>query len=198
MAIGAEKTNRSLLWFLGLLLLVLGVAGAVVGSGLVDSIAGTSLADSSLLPPGLEDFAVEQSAWFWPVVALVALLLGFLGLRLLLAQLGTDRVGRLPLLDDPDAGRTVLDSSALTEAVEDEVEAWPGVASCSASLVRPKRQTMLRVRVRTTDRADVREVRRRLAEETVPHVREALDGAVDVDVLVELEPQPSKQARELV
>ena len=198
MAIGAEKTNRSLLWFLGLLLLVLGVAGVVVGSGLVDRVAGTSLADSSLLPSELQDFWTEQSAWFWPVVALVALLLGFLGLRLLLAQLGTDRVGRLPLLDDPDAGRTVLSSSALTEAVEDEVEAWPGVASCSASLVRPKRQTTLRVRVRTTDRADVREVRRRLAEETVPHVREALDGAVDVDVLVELEPQPSKQARELV
>ncbi|MCP5915823.1 hypothetical protein NL317_27785, partial [Klebsiella pneumoniae] len=81
----------------------------------------------------MRDVAREQP-WFWWAVAGGCVVLALLGLRWLLAQLNTDRVGKLDLTTDDRDGLTTVHAGALTEAVETEAAAVRGVAGASASL----------------------------------------------------------------
>lgn len=193
MSVGAEKRNVSSLTLLGLLLLAAGIAGLLATWG----VFGDSVAQGDLVPSGIVEFIQDNGGWFWWAVGGVALLLALLGLGLLAAQVSSNSVRSVDLTEDERLGTTTMSSSALTDAVQDEVEAWPGVTSCSAKVLTVKRKDVLRVRVQTADEADVADIRRRLAQETVPNVRSALEGVKAPEVRVELEPQPSEHARDL-
>ena len=128
MSARVNAVNRTVLALLGLLLL------AAAGLGLAHSFGAFGTGDRPLLPQPVRDYARDQG-WFWWAVAGGCLLLALVGLWWLLAQLRTDRVGRLDLTTDDRDGLTTVHAGAVTDAVEAEVEGLRGVAGASASLI---------------------------------------------------------------
>ncbi|MCW2576685.1 MAG: uncharacterized protein JWR28_3049 [Modestobacter sp.] len=169
--------NRTVLTLLGAALLVAG------GLGLAYSFGAFGGRERPLLPQGMRDFAQDQ-AWFWWAVAVVCLLIALLGLRWLLAQLHTDRVGRVDLTSDDRDGLTTLHAGALTEAVESETEQLRGVVGASAHL-RDRRGRRLALNVDLAEYADIAEVRQSVEDRVVAHARQAVDDP-DLPVDVEL------------
>ncbi|MCA0144003.1 alkaline shock response membrane anchor protein AmaP [Blastococcus sp. LR1] len=173
--------NRTILALLGLLLLAAGGLGLALGFGAFGD------GDQPVLPQPVRDFARNQP-WFWWAVAAVCLLLALLGLRWLLAQLHTDRIGRLELTTDDRDGLTTVHTSALADAVEAEAESLRGVAGASAHVLdRGGRRVALAVDL--TDYADIAEVRQALEDRLVSNMRQALD---DPQLPVDIELRPSR------
>jgi hypothetical protein len=172
-----DTANRTGLLILGLLLTAAGVLGLVLGYGGF----GADRAGSPVLPVAWRERAALEPWWWW-VLAAAALLVALVGLRWLLAQLRTDRVGRLELPPAGRDGRTVLHAGALCDAVAADARTVPGVDGASARLSGERRHR-LHLTVDLTDRADVAEVWRDLAGQTVPRARRvAGDPGLPVDV----------------
>lgn len=177
-----DTANRAVLTLVGLLLLAAGGLGLAVSFG-------ASGQAPPVLPGSLRSFAAEQS-WFWWAAAGICLLLALLGLRWLLAQLHTDRVGRLELTTDDRDGRTVLHAGSLTDAVEAEATALRGVSGATAHLL-DRRGRRLSLAVDLTDHADIAEVRDSLEGQLVAHARQAVDDP-GLPVDIELRPGHSR------
>ena len=127
----ADRGNRVLLTLLGLLLL----AAGRLGLALSYAAFGAARARQPLLLPAARQFAHRNAGWFWPVVAVVAVVLGLLALRWLVRQVGTDRVRHLELEPNPSSGTTTASSSAISDAVTDEVESYHGADAASVRLI---------------------------------------------------------------
>lgn len=175
--------NRSVLTLLGLVLLAAG------GLGLAYSFGAFGDGEHPLVPQGMRDFTQDQP-WFWWAVAGGCLLIALLALRWLLAQLQTDRVGRVDLTTDDRDGLTTLHASALTNAVETETEQLRGVVGASAHL-RDQRGRRLTLGVDLADYADIAEVRSAVEDRVIAHARQAVDDP-DLPVDVELRPSASR------
>lgn len=178
-----DTANRVVLALLGLLLL----GGGVVG--LVASFGAFGDPPPPVLPESARRFEDEQP-WFWWAVAAVCLVIALLALRWLLAQLRTDRLGRLDLTRDDRDGRTVVQADALTDAVQTEAQSLRGVLDASARLVEDRGRT-LTLAVELADYADVAEVRRTLEDRLVASVRQAVD---DPDLPVDIELRPGRRS----
>lgn len=187
----ADRLNRVLLTLLGLLLLVIGVLGVLPALG----VFGEDRSDDRVLDPAFERFVADQAEWLWPLIALLLVLLALLGLRWLVQQLRTDRVGDLDLTTDRTRGETHVDSTALTEALVAATERCPGVDSASARLVRSAGRRRLLLHVRLADRADPAAARRALADGPLSELRAVLGGLEWPQVEVELEPSTRGSAR---
>lgn len=168
---GTNRLNRTLLLVIGLVLLLAGTAGLLTGLG----VFGQGRADSPVLGPGLTDFAAEQRYWFWPLVALAALVLGGLALWRLLRQGRTADIGELELEPDRSRGGTRLPAAALTEAMAAEIETYRGVAGANVRLLGNRTAPRLSLRVRLDGRAAPGEVRQRIETQAVAHAREVLE-----------------------
>ncbi|WNV75124.1 alkaline shock response membrane anchor protein AmaP [Geodermatophilus sp. DSM 44513] len=177
-----DTANRTVLALLGLLLAGGGGVGLAAGSGAFGD-------PPPVLPEQARAYPGEQP-WFWWAVAGGCLLVALLALRWLLAQLHTDRVGRLDLTRDDRDGRTVVHAGALADAVEAEARSLRGVLGASARVVEHRGRT-LRVAVELADHADVAEVRRVLEDRVVAHARQAVD---DPDLPVDVELRPGRRA----
>jgi hypothetical protein len=185
MSARVNGVNRTVLAVLGLVLLAAGALGLALSFGAFGDNA------QPLLPQGMRDYARDQS-WFWWAVAAACLVIALLGLRWLLAQLATDRVGRLDLTTDDRDGLTTVHGSALTDAVQAEVEELRGVVGASAQL-RDRRGRRLSLTVDLAEYADIAEVRHSLEDRVVAHARQAVDDpALPVDV--ELRPGTTRSA----
>jgi hypothetical protein len=181
MSARVNGVNRTLLGLLGLLLLAAGGLGLAVSFGAFGDVG------APVLPQGVRDYANDQP-WFWWAVAAACLVLALLGLRWLLAQLSTDRVGRLDLTTDDRDGLTTVHAGALTDAVEAEVEALRGVAGASAHLL-DRGGRRLTLSVDLAEYADIAEIRQTLEDRVVGHARQAID---DPNLPVDIELRPSK------
>jgi hypothetical protein len=180
MSARVNGVNRTLLGLLGLLLLAAGGLGLAVSFGALGD-AGTPV-----LPQAVRDFA--EQPWFWWAVAGICLVLALLGLRWLLAQLQTDRVGRLDLTSDDRDGLTTVHAGALTDAVEAEAEGLRGVSGASAHLL-DRGGGRLVLAVDLAEYADIAEIRQTLEDRVVAHARQAID---DPDLPVDIELRPGK------
>lgn len=168
----ADRGNRTLLSLLALLLL------AAAGLGLALSLGafGTAHAREPLLLPAAQRFAHRNSGRFWPVVAVVAVILGLLALRWLLAQFGTDRIHSLDLEPDTTTGATTVHTSAVTDALSAEIESYRGVARAAARLIGSEHDPDLVLAVTVQDRADLGALRDRIEEHAIAHARAALSA----------------------
>jgi hypothetical protein len=172
-----NATNRTGLVLVGLLLAAAGVLGLVLSYGGF----GAEQTGRPVLPVAWRE-RLAADPWWWWVLAGVALLVALLGLSWLLAQLRTDRVGRLELPPGGRDGRTVLHAGALCDAVAADARTVAGVGGASARLSGERRHR-LQLIVDLTDRADVAEVWRDLSEQTVPRARRvAGDPGLPIDV----------------
>ena len=181
--------NRTLLGLLGLLLLAAGALGLAVSFGAFGD------PNSPVLPQAVRDYAADQS-WFWWAVAAACLVLALLGLRWLLAQLQTDRVGRLDLTTDDRDGLTTVHASALTDAVEAEAQDLRGVSGASAHLL-DRGGRRLTLSVDLAQYADIAEIRHTLEDRVVAHARQAIDDP-ELPVDIELRPGKARSARRSV
>jgi hypothetical protein len=166
------RTNRIALLVVGLILLAGGTAALLAGLGAF----GARRADQPVFSDGLVRFADRNAAWFWPVVAMVAVIVGLLALWWLLLQARRNRVGDLDLERDHSHGRTRLGAAAFTDAVADEIESYRGVAGASARLLGTSADPRLSLRVYLDGRVDLGEVLRRIEAEALAHARAALSA----------------------
>jgi hypothetical protein len=187
----ANIINRVVLTGLGLLLLAAGVLGLALGVGAF----GDSRATSPVLPREVSTFPAGRP-WFWWAVAGVLLLIAGLALLWLVIQLRTDRTTRLDRTTNARDGYTRLQARALTDAVEDDALGITGVTGASAN-VHERRGQHVFLRVELDDSADIAEVRTRLENDVVAHLREGV-GAPHLPVTIELRPTASRTPRRAV
>jgi hypothetical protein len=187
----ANVLNRVVLTVLGLLLLAAGGVGLALSAGAF----GASRATYPVLPQAVSTFP-DTRPWFWWAVAGVLLLTSVLALRWLIAQLRTDRTTRLDRTTNAREGYTTLHASALTHAVEDEALGITGVTSATAN-VRERHAQHVFLRLGLAESADIGEVRGRLENEVVAHLREAV-GAARFPVTSELRPGASRTPQRTV
>lgn len=187
---GVDSFNRVVLTLLGLILLAAGVAGVLLATGVL----GDDRKTAPVLGGEIPRFASRHDEWFWGVVAGVAVVVGLLCLRWLVAQLSTRRVGGLDLEPNRKEGRTRIASSALTDAVAEEIEGYRGVADASARLVGDQDEPGLALTVSLDDRADVGALRDRIESEAIAHARQALERP-ELRVLLDLRLQTTQAPR---
>jgi membrane protein implicated in regulation of membrane protease activity len=187
-----DRGNRTVLVFIALLLLAAG--GVVLALGL--GAFGSAMAEQPVITEQVSTF-VSDNWWVWLLALLACVLLAVLLLRWIAAQAQNQRISELHLERDDRSGSTVLDSGALTNAVEDEVEGYRGVRSASARVMRERGRSGLRLVVELEERVDIADVRSRLERDAVPHLREALESE-DFPVDVRLRPGAAASGRRAV
>ncbi|MEV7966083.1 alkaline shock response membrane anchor protein AmaP [Sphaerisporangium sp. NPDC088356] len=111
------RANRIGLAIVGLVLLLAGAAALARGLGL------------RVLGPRHDQVVSQQVAayaaghpWFWPALAVLALVVELLALRWFLLQGRVDTIRYLSLEPDPGRGATHLSARAAASALEDDVE----------------------------------------------------------------------------
>jgi hypothetical protein len=167
----ADRTNRTMLLLLALLLIA---AGLAVGAASIGAF-GTATEQSPLIANPTGRFSGRQGDWLWPAAAAVAVILALLALRWLHALLfSTDRSGDLPITPGGSTGRTTLAARALTEAIAEEVESYRGVNSARARLLGDPADPELVVTVALEETADFAALRQRIETTALTHARSAV------------------------
>lgn len=176
------RLNRTVLAVLGLVCLAAGGVVLLIGTGLLGGLLPVP-ADAPLLPPGL-----VIPGWGPSAVAAVAVVIGLLALRWLIAQTIRRPAGsNWQISPDTTTGTTHIDSHAAVRPLADEIEDYPGVRSATASLTGPRQQPHLYLRVSADDHADISELRRRIGSNAIPRLMQALNlPALPADMLLRL------------
>jgi hypothetical protein len=161
------RLNRVLLGVIGVVLIAAGAFAVATHFG-----ALTVLRQDAPLVPVLAD----PPTWVWYVAAVVAIVLGLLCLRWILAQLARapkTRTWRLEL--DPDLGRTELAAGTAVAPFVDEVTAYPGVHAVRATLAGQREAPALAMVVSAEQDGDLADIRHRIDTTGLPRLRQALD-----------------------
>ncbi|TWF78937.1 hypothetical protein FHX44_114861 [Pseudonocardia hierapolitana] len=176
------RLNRTVLALLGLLCLAAGAVVLLIGTGRLGGVLPVA-ADAPLLPPGL-----VVPGWGPPGAAAVAVIIGLLALRWLIAQTVRRPAGsNWQLSPDTSTGTTHIGSAAAVRPLAEEIEDYPGVRSTTASLTGPHQHPHLHLRVSADDHADISELRRRIGTDAIPRLTQALNlPALHADVLLRL------------
>lgn len=187
----ADRTNRTVLTLLAIILLAVGVAGALFSYG----VFGANASKNELLKNQITDYIGQNSNWFWIAAAVVGLILAFLGLRWLVAlSFSTDRVNELTIIGNKELGRTTLATSAITRAVVDEVKSYIGIHSASARMIGGQDAPELVIEATFDESADLASARDRIENEAIVHARRALD-APSMPVIVDLAVSDKQESR---
>ena len=169
-----RRGNRLGLTIIGMLTTLAGVAILLAHL----AVFGTAASTSTLVPGQVIDWLLGHRWSFW-ILAVVALVLALTAVRWLLVQLRTDKVSRLAVDSDrtgaTDAGRTVLQGSALLDAVDSDIDAIPGVQKASATLSGSRDAPELWLTVTLHENSDSGAVRSALVDQVLPNVRSFLE-----------------------
>jgi hypothetical protein len=188
---GPDRLNAAVLMVLALLLLGVGAYGLARGYGAF----GDARAGDPVLTDDVRNFVSRNSDWFWPVAAVLSLLVAWLGLRWLVAQLTTATVGHLPVRAD-GPGHTELLGAGATSALARDIEEYPGVRSASARLIGDHPVPEISLTVDVHDDADIAAVRRRIEEHALVRFRSALElTKLRSQIHVRLAPRAGRSVR---
>ena len=165
-----DGMNRTILTLLALLLVAAGAYGLARGYGAF----GDDQAADPVLGSDVRDFVSDNANWFWPVAAVLSLLVAWLGLRWLLAQISTPAVGHLPVRSD-GPGHTRLVATGAASALARDIEDYPGVRAARARIVSDHPSPEVEVTVDVHDDADVPAIRKRIEEHALARFRTALE-----------------------
>ena len=175
------RGNRIGLAVVGVLLLAAG--GYVLARSL--GAFGTEQADAPVYAERTASWIHAQQPWIWITLAAIGVIVALLALRWLLVQLRTDRLGRIAMDTDlalaPDddgdlgAGRTTLPTSALTTAIGQEIDGYPGVRAVTVHVAGRPDRPELRLEVTIDSYADPARIRTRIVDEAIAHAKAALD-----------------------
>lgn len=169
-----RRGNRLGLTVIGVLVTLAGVAVLLAHFGVL----GSRVATENLYPAPAAGWLAGHRWAYW-IAAAVLLVLALLAVRWLLVQLRTDRVGRLSVdsdrSDELNAGRTVLQGSALLDALDADIDAIPGVQKVSTNLSGTRDAPELWLTVTLHENSDSGAVRAVLVEKVLPNLRSFLD-----------------------
>lgn len=166
-----DRLNTAVLTVLALALLGVGGYGLARGYGAF----GDARASESVLTDDVRNDVARNANWFWPLAAVLAVLVAWLGLRWLLAQIHAPAVSRLPVRAD-GPGHTELVASGATAALARDIEEYSGVRSARARMVDDHPSPEVELTVDVADDADVGSVRRRIEDHALPRFRTALEA----------------------
>jgi hypothetical protein len=169
----ADRTNRTVLTLLGLLLLATGVAGIITSVGGF----GTAFSHRTLFDNRVSRYIGDHGHWLWPLAAVLAAIIALLALRWLIALLFTgDRAGDLAVTTaDRTTGRTTLRPGALSNALTTEIESYRGVDSAKARVIGDAYRPELVVAVTANASTDLAALRHRIETVALAHARHAMD-----------------------
>lgn len=168
-----DRLNRSVFTVLGLILLVAGVYGLLRGYG----VFGDTAAQESLLTGRITGLLGRIGDLFWPLMALLFLIIAYLAWRWLRAQLtGNPSVSEVDLTRDPEAGRTRLSASSATAALTQDIQGDPAVRSAKAKMVENGRDPDVDLQVEVAEDADLEGIRRRIEEEALVRFARAIQA----------------------
>lgn len=177
---GTDRLNRTLLSLLGVLLVGLGAFGLLRGAGAF----GGEGADA-IVSPWLRAEARERQVWLVPLVAAGAIVLLWLGLSWLLAQLPrTPRVHQVTLGRTEHATVVAVRAVALAEALAADVRRVEGVTEANARVVREQPLT-IDLDVGLEEGTDLTAVSRAIADRPKRRLLQALE-VPDVDLRAKL------------
>lgn len=164
----------------GTLLTLAGGAALSRSLRIWDQIAGAGSQDRSGLPVVRSDvsrFLADHGDVVWPVTAVVALLLAYLGYRLLRAELRTRpaKTRQVDLTDDPTTGVTRVASPLVTRAFVADLAALPGVEDAGAAMRGDPARPVVDVTLDVADDADLEQVLRDVEQGPLTSLREAFD-----------------------
>ncbi|MCW3844352.1 alkaline shock response membrane anchor protein AmaP [Micromonospora yasonensis] len=189
--IRGDRSNRTLLTILALVLFLAGIAVLLAGADLY----GRDFSRRHLLDNPPARFVGAHGGWFWPVAAVAAAIVALLGLRWLAAVITTEpSQRRITISTDGAAGRTVVDAGALATAVQVEVEGCPGVDDVDTRLWGSPHTPRLALAVTADPDVDIAALRERLEALALPRIRYAL-GRPDLPVSLDLTYRPRRGAR---
>ncbi|MEU8264095.1 alkaline shock response membrane anchor protein AmaP [Micromonospora sp. NPDC048999] len=187
----ADRTHRTLLTLLALVLLAAGITILLAGT----NVFGPNHGGQPLLANPAARFFSTHGGWLWPVAAVAAAILALLGLRWLAAVVATEPgQRRINISTDGTAGRTVLDSGALASAVSAEIEDCPGVDDVDTRLWGSPNTPRLALRVTADPDVDIAALREQLETLALPRIRYAL-GKPDLPVTLDLSYSRHRSAR---
>lgn len=196
----AGRLNRTWLVIIGLVALILGVAGLLLASGVaksvIQSLGGGVTApqpEDPALPAGFQSVFAPDSAAI--ILTVIAVLVGVCALLWLLAQIPRrNRVGTFRLHEDNAVdGYTRCETKVLGEAVEKETERLHGVNAVGVLLRGSSTDAELTLDVKVDDRADVQDIVRRISSEVAPNLEAALEAPLrKIAVLLNVSPHRSK------
>ena len=177
----ASRLNRTWLTILGVVLLLVGAVGILLATGQAAPLS--QQAGLGVTPPGTDRrlFGSATASAFAQsgvvvLVAVVAVVIGLLGLAWLIAQIPRSNPAKpFRLHDDAQTGITRVESDVLTEAVEAQVKALPGVNAASAVLRGSAERPDLTLKVTADDRTDVGALLGRLHDQVAADLGDALD-----------------------
>jgi len=169
----ADRTNRTVLTLLGLLLLLTGAAGLVASVGGF----GKAFSHKALFDNRVSRWIGGHGHWLWPLAAVLGAIAALLTLRWLIALLFSgDRAVHLAVrTEDCTAGRTTLRPGALSDAVSTEIGSYRCVDSAKARVLGDDHNPHLVVAVTTHGDADVAALRHRIETDALTHARQVLD-----------------------
>lgn len=180
----SARGNRIGLGVVGVLLLAAG--GYVLARSL--GAFGAERADAPVYTERDASWIHAQQPWIWITLAAVGVIVALLALRWLLVQLRTERLGRIAMDTDLDAdpeyagdlgvGRTALPTSALTTAIGQEIDGYPGVRAVAVHVAGRPDRPELRLEVTIDSDADPARIRARIVDEAIAHAKTALDTEV--------------------
>lgn len=198
----ATGLNRTWLAIIGVLLLLAGLAGTSVGTGLLTKIlsgSGSTIGPSTGDPavgPAVSDVFASTGAVVG--VGVVGLLLGLLALAWLRAQVPrTNAAAAFRLHDDPARGLTVCGPAVLTDAVSTDVQALPGVTDADAVLRGTATEPDLTVRLTVNDRTDLQSVLRLVQGRVVQDLQTAIGSPLS-HFAIQVEVSPERRTADSV
>lgn len=175
----SASRNRTLLFLLGALLLLAGVALGLVATGTVSWAPAPQTALGSLLEPVGE--------YLLPLGIAATVLATLLGLWWLAHQIPTkDRTIPYRLADDPATGTVTVEPSVLAQAVQEQLEGLPGITRARAELAGTAAHPELLIRASLSPRTEVARVLEQIYGEAVPDLEAALETRL-THVAVELD-----------
>ena len=189
-----DRLDRLVLATIGVVLAAAGAYGLARGGGLL----GGRRADDPVLGSGLRRFVADHALAFWAAVAVLGLVLGWLGWRWLRAQFPASKaVTALDLDGDGDeAGSTVLSSGAVTAALSEHVSSYDHVRWARARVLAGRPRPQVELRVGVSDDVDVGHFADFVEARVLADLRQALEvDEVDAHVELRLTGPPARTVR---
>lgn len=182
-AVYAQRASRVILTVVGLLILAAGVAGLLAGAGVL----GSGIANRNLLANPVARYIGRHDAWVWPLAAAVAFVVACAALWWLLAMLfASGHLDEVRIAAPGETGRTRLSADALTDAVDDEIEGYPGVRGSHSRLLGDEHRPRLSVRVQADRDTNLGALCQRLEAGALAHARSALSSP-DLPIRLDIE-----------
>ena len=169
-----SRLNRTLLTLIGLILLIVGAAVLAFGLGLLTPLLRPVLPALDPTAPLLPT-TVAMPVWAPYVAIVVAVIIGFLCLRWLVAQTQRrPRTGTWNVAAATAAGRTRLAAATAADAIASDIQAYPGVRKATATLAGPRSAPALQLEVSTERDTSLAAIRDRITSHALPRLRHAM------------------------